>query len=42
MLVGDGRVATNVAFGDYGRLYITAGDVVLRTSISTRPAVKTE
>jgi len=42
LMVGGGRVATNVAFGDYGRLYITAGDAVLRTSISTRPAIKVD
>ena len=40
LMVGGERVATNVVFGDHGHLYITAGDTVLRTRISTRPAVK--
>lgn len=32
-----GSIATNVAFGGDGRLYITAGDVVARVRVKTKP-----
>jgi gluconolactonase len=40
IIPGHGRKVSNVAFGGNNKLYMTSGDLVLRTSIITKPAVK--